>query len=534
MLLFFFRQKAKKNVLVTKTPGSAPTISHVTKTTNQASAPAAVTNSKIVINGSNANKNTPQAPFSAKSLVQVSSQNTPVVTAKKIVPTLLDYTNECAARNSANNQPNSANIGKTDNVSVVYSAKSAPTVTSAVMSTKTVEPKPAHSKPLAESWNHQVADILRQSVVNQITNKSSPQTQFQRQNSYENSFLAQFQSFTASAYQHGSNKLPSPKDTGQGQSLTQQQKTSPAKQAIDLSPPKAHSQSHMTAVQQEKFLKEAQEKNIQRLIDQQIDEKKKIAAAQQLAKLMSQAKTSSRNIDISPVSASLGASKQVGKNVSLLTENVIRQQLDKQLSSVPSSGKSGKQGHSDIFTSPTAMAEALRKISPQSNTVSSTTQVKPQVVRVVKGQGQSQVQSHSHSQPQSSSSLSAVNLMQSLFGQAQSKASNLAASYHSSTSHNASNQPRSLQKSPSGMSSQIPHVSPSWNVGSLSQPGYNGIGEGQRQTSFDGAGDSGSQFQAAFQHHTGNMSRVIKNVFGVFNQVQHKPEPYSYRRWLEA
>ena len=511
---------------MTKTPGSAPTISHVTKTANQGSAPAAVTNSKIVINASNANKTTPQVPVSAKSLVQASSQNTPVVSVKKIVPTLLDYTIESAVRDNTNNPQKSANNAKTDNIITVNSAKSAATVTSSittnkqnVMTSKTPEPKPAHTKPLAESWNHQVADILRQSVVNQMTKKTSPPTQqFQRQNSYENSFIAQFQNFAASQV---SNKLPSPKDTGLGQSLTQQHKMgsakqaidlSPpkgqAKQAIDLSPPKAHSQGQMSAAQQEKFLKDAQERNIQRLLEQQIDDRKKLAAAQQLAKLISQAKPSSRNTDTSPVSAGLGASKQIGKNVSLLTENVIRQHLDKHVSSVTSSGKTGsKQGQGDIFTSPVALAESLRKVSPQSNTVSSTSQVKPQVVRVVKGQGQTQglVQGHGHSQPQSSSSLSAVNLMQSLFGQAQSKASSLAASYQSGSSHNASNQPRSHQQSPSGLSSQNPHRSPSWNVGgSLSQPGYNGVGDSQRRTSFDGAGDSGSPFQAAFQHHTGN------------------------------
>ena len=511
-IILHFRQKPKKNVLVTKTPGSAPTISHVTKATNQASAPAAVSGSKIVINTAN-NKNTPQVPVSAKSVLQVSSQNTPVASGKKIVPTLLDYITESTGNSSANNLPNSANIDKTDSVST---AKSALAATSTVVATKMLEPKPIHSKPLAESWNHQVADILRQSVVNQVANKAATQSQFQRQNSYENSFLAQFQSFTASTYQHSANKLPSPKDTGQGHSLSQQQKAGQSKQAIDLSPPKAHSQSHMSSIQQQKFLKEAQEKNIQRLLEQQIEEKKKVAAAQQLAKLINQSKTSPRNPDTSPVSVSLGASKQISKNVSLLTENVIRQQLDKQLSSVSSSGKSSIQGHSDIFTSPTALAESLRKTSPQSNTVSSTSQVKPQVVRVVKGQGQVL----SHSQPGSSGSLSATNLMQSLFGQAQSKASSLAASYQSSNSLNASSQPRSHQQSPGGMSSQIPHVvTPNWNVGSLSQPGYNGIGESQRRTSFDGSGDGGSQFQAAFQHHTGTR---IKSITFFFNRFMRK------------
>ena len=521
-----FRQKPKKNVLVTKTPGSAPIVSHVTKISNQGSAPAAVASSKVNLMSSS--KQTPLATDSAKTVMNVNTQNTPTVSVnRKMIPTLLDYANNKADRSNDNSLPNSAN-----NSNSGINSDSVKSVLANSLTSKVIGPKPSQSKPLAESWDHQVADILKQSIAHQIaSNKPGSQTPFQRQNSRENSYLAQFQNFTASAgaFQQSGNKLPSPKSQAQGQ----QQKTG-HNPAIDLSPPKAHSQGQgqvMTKEQQEQFLKETQEKNIQRLLQQQMEKKKK-AAVLEANKLINLAKNSSRNPETNsmtlnlvknvakPVQSqgtglaskpSVSGQHQMGQNVSLLTENVIRQQLDKHAAAVPSSGgtSAGQMLNiaTNVFKQQSALADQLRKTSQQSTALSansSMSQGKQQVVRIPKGQGQVQ----GHLAVSSSSELLAASLMQSLIGQAQSKSNQskpftgispssssqpAPAPFQGASSHIAHNQPRSHLQQSSSSSPVTQGMTPKWNSTSMSVSGYNGAGDNQRRTSFDGSGDGSSK-----------------------------------------
>ena len=569
VIVVYFRQKQKKNVLMTKTPGSAPTVSHVMKTTNQGSAPAAVTSSKVT--SLNSSKQTPLVTDSAKSVLHINAQNTPVVTAKKIVPTILDYTNKTVERNGANVLPNSANAS-----GIVVSGENivktvSPGTTSLIG--KMFDSKPPQSKPMAESWNHPVADILRQSVTNQKTNKPATPTvsQYQRQSSFENSFLAW------AGFQHGANQSSPPKEQSHGQlsiHVNQQQKPGQQKTGIDLSPPKGHGQGHSPSAMQEKFLMESQERQIKRLL---LEQEKKKQAAQQLVKIGNQAKNSSRNPDTSPNSMNLvknvnssghnfGAGgdvvsrplpskhMQINKNVSFLTENVIRQQLDKHASSVPSSmSKGAGQAWSvaDVNSSPASVADQLRKTSPKTASLSPAVSIPqgiPQVIRMT------QVQGNSSPLPSSDTTV-AASLLQSLFVQAQSRTnqsksytrvsqanSNQSVPHAVASTHNAQNQSRSPLQ-PSNSSAQ--GTTPKWSPTSLAVSGYHGLDDlsmGQRRLSLEGSGDGSSkqymvsansphtvagyqnvnlsklssEQMAAYQHSAGELLLVMYCLYHIF------------------
>ena len=522
-----FRQKPKKNVLVTKTPGSAPTVSHVIKTANQGSAPAAVTSSKVT--GISSSKHTPLVADSARTVLNIYSQNTPVVATKKIVPTLLDYTNGNSYKNSATVLPNSAKSGV--NVSNAEYCANNPASNTSVPFSKAIDSNPQPSKPRAESWNHAVHDILRQSNTNKPASKAAVPTMppFQRQNS--SNFSAEFQKFASG----GVNQSISPTEQSHGQLGNQQQKT-----GIDLSQSKGQGQG---AAVKEKKLQEAQEKQIQHLIELE----KRKQAHKQLLKLASQVKNIQGNPDASPNSVTIvkkvtspgqnfGAggdtgqrslpSKplQINKNLSLLTESCIRQQLDKHRPPVSSGvGKSVGQIRSvnDFNNSSMSSADPLRKTSPTAAVIYpnvSMSQGKTQVVRVA------QVQGNSSPLPSSDSNI-ATSLLRSLFaGEGALNLTKPLPSSVASGTHNTTNQSRSLMKPPVSSGHGL---TPKWSPESLGVSGYHGSGalsSGQHRLSFEGSRDgsgktysiSGTNPQTVAGYPTGNVSKFSPDLKAAF------------------
>ena len=511
---------------MTKTPGSAPTVSHVIKTANQGSAPAAVTSSKVTGLSS---KHTPLVADSARTVLNIYSQNTPVVATKKIVPTLLDYTNGNSYKNSATVLPNSAKSGV--NVSNAEYRANNPASNTSVPFSKAIDSNPQPSKPRAESWNHAVHDILRQSNTNKPASKPAVPTmpQFQRQNS--SNFSAEFQKFASG----GVNQSISPTEQSHGQLGNQQQKA-----GIDLSQSKGQGQG---AAVKEKKLQEAQEKQIQHLIELE----KRRQAHKQLLKLASQVKNIPGNPDTSPNSVTIvkkvtspgqnfGAggdtgqrslpSKplQINKNLSLLTESCIRQQLDKHRPPVSSGvGKSMGQTRSvnDFNNSSMSSADPLRKTSPTAAVIYpnvSMSQGKTQVVRVA------QVQGNSSPLPSSDSNI-ATSLLRSLFaGEGALNLTKPLPSSVASGTHNTTNEPRSLMKPPVSSGHGL---TPKWSPESLGVSGYHGSGalsSGQHRLSFEGSRDgsgktysiSGTNPQTVAGYPTGNVSKFSPDIKAAF------------------